>query len=287
MKKSVLGLLGVTAILGTSLVSCGNNNEVKLTDAQSRNLRLASGINLISPKTNAYQINKAQSDDDKFSANISLALPSLDIVVENNFNIDAQVEGEEGSESFTYNGMQYSFKETISYIDSNDKNNSLILYYNYQNSLNENYKYDENIKGVVTFNEETYVNFTSTARIEDGHSKRELSLYVGKDESTSLVINEETVVNSKELNHQFTYKFKLSGRDVISYSISLDRSNTTMSVKFLTFSFDLTRKDENKKVTYKAIASETWTETSLELNFVKEIVDDKVTYKLDLSANKN
>lgn len=281
MKKSLLSLLGVVTLLGTGLTSCGSNNEVKLTDAESRNMRIASGIGLIANQK-APEIKKS-NDGNKYSANISLALPSLDIIIDNDFTVDAtKTESEEGTK-FEYNGMEYTYKEVITYKNNDETNTNIELYYNYSNKVDQ--KFTENIEGVVKINETSYVNFTSTALIENGHSKRDLSLYVGKDSSTSLVISEETVVTDKDIDHHFTYSFKLLGNDIMSYSISLDRSNTTMSLSLLTAKIELSRKTENEKTTYKAVATESITSLELTMTFVRTIVDGNVNYSLEATLN--
>ena len=57
MKKRMLCMVGACMLLGTTLASC-SNNEVDLNDAESRNLRLASGINLFGVNS-ANKVNKA------------------------------------------------------------------------------------------------------------------------------------------------------------------------------------------------------------------------------------
>lgn len=282
MKKSLLSLLGVVTLLGAGLTSCGSNNEVKLTDAESRNMRIASGIGLIA-KENTPSIKKA-NDGNKYSADISLALPSLDIVIDNDFTVDStKTESEEGTK-YEYNGMEYSYKEVITYKNNDETTSTIELYYNYNNTAQDK-KFTEDITGVVKINELSYVNFTSTALIENGHSKRDLSLYLGKESTTSLVISEETLVNDKEVNHRFTYSFRLLGNDIMSYSINLDRSNTVMSLSLLTAKVELSRKAESGKTTYKAVATESITNITFEMSFERTIVDGKVTYSLDASLN--
>lgn len=281
MKKSLLSLLGVVTLLGTGLTSCGSNNEVKLSDAESRNMRIASGIGLIANQKTP-SIKKA-NDGSAYSKDISLALPSLDIVIDNDFKVDAnKTESEEGTK-YEYNGMQYTFKEVISYRNNDETTSTIELYYNYANKVDQ--KFTENVEGVVKINETSYVNFTSTALLENGHSKRDLSLYVGKDSSTSLVISEETVVKEKEINHRFVYSFRLLGNDIMSYSINLDRTNTTMSLSLLSAKVELSRTKENNKTTYKAVATESITSLEFTMTFVRTITDGNVSYSLDATLN--
>lgn len=281
MKKSLISLLGVLTLVGAGLTSCGSNNEVNLNDAESRNMRIASGIGLIANQKTPT-IKKA-SDENKYSADISLALPSLDIVIDNDFAVDAKkTESEEGTK-FEYNGMQYTYKEVITYKNNDETNTNIELYYNYANALDQ--KFTENIEGVVKINETSYVNFTSTALLENGHSKRDLSLYIGKDNSTSLVISEETVVKEKDIDHKFVYSFRLLGNDIMSYSINLDRDNTTMSLSLLTAKVELSRVKERNKTTYKAVATESITSIELTMTFVKTITDGNVSYSLDATLN--
>ena len=282
MKKCLLSLLGVVTLLGAGLTSCGSNNEVNLTDAESRNMRIASGIGLIANQKSP-SIKKA-NDGNKYSADISLALPSLDIVIDNDFSVDAtKTESEEGTK-YEYNGMSYSFKEVITYRNNDDTTSNIELYYNYNNTAQDK-KFTEDITGIVKINETNYVNFTSTALLENGHSKRDLSLYVGKDSTTSLVISEETLVNDKEINHRFVYSFRLLGNDIMSYSINLDRSNTTMSLSLLTAKVELSRTSESGKTTYKAVATESITSLEFTMTFVRTIVDGNVSYSLEASLN--
>lgn len=281
MKKSLLSLLGVVTLIGAGLTSCGSNNKVELNDADSRNMRIASGIGLIANQKDTT-IKKAKAQDN-LTANISLALPSLDILIDNDFNVDAtKTESEEGTK-YEYNGMNYTVKEVISFVNNDESTSKIELYYNYVNEAKE--KFTENIEGVVKINEVSYVNFTSTALIENGHSKRDLSLYLGKDSTTSLVISEETIVKEKDVDHHFTYKFRLLGNDVMSYSISLDRNNTTMSLSVLTAKIELTRKVEGDTTTYTALVTESMTELESTLTFTRTITDGNVSYTLSLSAN--
>ena len=129
------------------------------------------------------------------------------------------------------------------------------------------------------------VNFWSRALLENGHSKRDLSLYIGKDNSTSLVISEETVVKEKDIDHKFVYSFRLLGNDIMSYSINLDRNNTTMSLSLLTAKVELSRVKESNKTTYKAVATESITSIELTMTFVKTITDGNVSYRLDATLN--
>lgn len=286
MKKTVLCLLGTCTILAAGLTSCSTDNNVKLSAQESRNLRLASGIGLINSEVGT--IKKAPVMDDAFNAKLTLALPSLDIVVENNFKVDATVEGEGEEKKFDYNGATYSFRETISYVDANEQTKSIVMYYNYVNELNDDKQFTENIEGVVAVNEVAHVNFKSTAFTEKGYDKRNLSLYLGPDASfASLDIAEETKLDGDKSTHQFTYRFKLAGSEVISYSISLDRLNTTMSVKVLSVTFDLTRRTESNKVEYVATVKGGVTGIESSLTFVKEVKDGEVSYTLSADASIN
>lgn len=271
------------ALLGTSLVSCGSSDEVSLTDAQSRDVRLASGVNLIANNgvKSVYGLNNAAAVDS--TSKFSLAFPSLDILAENNFKVDADVEGDANSKTITYNGATYNFKETIKYKDNNEEETSIVLYYNYVNEATDK-NYSENIEGVVSLNNSALVNFTSTAYTENGYDKRDLELYVGTKSTTSLVISEETSLKDGKEYHVFDYTFKLLGVEYLSYSINLDRNNLEMTLNVLTASFTVTRKASGDDVTYTITSAESTSGASVTYTFSRVIKDGEVSYEMKLTA---
>lgn len=282
MKKSVLSIIGACMLLGTSLTSC-SNNEVNLNDAESRNLRLASGINLFG--VNSQNKVRKAFNSESVSSEVTLALPSLDILINNDFKIDSTLEGEEGEEKFTYEGANYTFKETITFINNDDETKEIVIYYNYMNDLENNKKYTEAIEGVVDIDGITYLNFTSTAYIENKFDIRELSLYLGENKDTSLVIKEETKINGSESYHLFDYTFKLNGINFVSYSIELNKDNPVLTLSVLTFSLKVTCNYSDNVWKYNVVASEELTSTTFTLTFEKTIQDGNVNYSLVAELN--
>lgn len=282
MKKRMLCMVGACMLLGATLASC-SNNEVDLNDAESRNLRLASGINLFGVNS-ANKVNKAFNAE-SVSSEVTLALPSLDILINNDFKIDSKVEGEEGEEKFVYEGANYTFKETISFKNNNDETKEIVIYYNYMNNLNDNKEYTEAIEGVVAIDGSSHLDFTSTAYLENKHSNRELSLYLGENKDTSLVIKEETKVDGEESYHLFDYSFKLNGVSLVSYSINLNKDNPVMTLSVLTFSLKVTCNYSSNTWKYNVEVSEELTSTTFSLTFEKTIENGSANYSLVANLN--
>ena len=109
-----------------------------------------------------------------FNFNLSMEgiLPTLDLFLENGFQVNSKkVEGE-----FESNGVTYHYQETISYTDTAGEEKTYTLLYNMTGSKTETEE-DEtevttNFEGVATINENTTWKFSSTIKAETEGQRR-------------------------------------------------------------------------------------------------------------------
>lgn len=272
MKKQVTLLCASVLLLG-GLASCNQNNNIELSQEESLGLRAASGLNMLGISANETKKVQRANEDIPSTDIVQEVLPSIDILLSNNFHVKVN-EVEEGK--YEFKGSTYTFKLNINFKDETEKATSLSLYYNHDLTLDA--KYDEAIEGLIIFNEIPVLNFKSTVLANiDGEAlnfDRNLSLFV-KDDLISYQINEVSRVKKGELVHKLEYALTVAGKSIVSYAVDLNTgSNSSVTFTLLGMECRLTKVVEEGKVMYNISFKLNDVEISTSLKFEKVVNED-------------
>lgn len=299
MKKNFILSSGLFCALSlTALVSCSFediNPAGEISAKESTNIQAATGLNIIAnlsiknaaPSLRQFSkdFNKELTDEEKNK--IEQILPTVDMLLDNG-NVFSSVREEI---EITINDVTYSYKETISFINSNLSENNYFLFYNELDekgeviapSLKNNIKDDHNdedhddaddnhdhdhdhdyedeivtfqrIAGLATFDEENFYDFESVSKseIEDDESEEERWFKINLDENSYVRINQEIETEKRKFENEFSYIYVENNAVKSKYSIEIEKGRKDqIKVKIDDLKYSIDRLiDKNGEVIFK------------------------------------
>ena len=269
MKKNFILSTGLFCTLSlTALVSCSlgdTNPEEEISALESTNIQAATGLNIVAnlslkntpPSLRQFSkdFNKEITDEEK--SKIEQILPTVDMLLDNG-NVFSSVREEIET---TINDVTYSYKETISFINSNLSENHYFLFYNELDeegkviapSLKNNTKDDhkdedhnkpgdnhrdnhdhdhedemvifQRILGLATFDDENFYDFESVSKseIEDDESEEERRFKINLSENSYVRVNQEIETEERKFENEFSYVYVENNRVSSKYSIEIEK----------------------------------------------------------------
>lgn len=258
MKKINL-LLGMATSLSliAGITSCGGKGA-SLSDKAKLNVEMLTGIKLletslggVSSIQRAANVNGAEDD-------IAQLLPSIDALLNNGTVVNSKVEETQNE----IEGVTYSFKEVITYKDSNLKDATYTLYYNKDgNSTAKLFDFDDEVTtyqkvtGVVEIEEKIYCPFVSktVTEVEDDETETERFLTINIDEDTYVKVVEENEVEDNETEVEFSYTLVDNG-ERLQYSISIENEGNQFNeveYKLNGVEYEVTKVKKDGELVYK------------------------------------
>lgn len=248
MRKNKIVLSGLMMLLGIGLVGCddgfkglinnggttgeGNENTDTLTGNEKftmqavTSLKLASGINTSS-------LAKGRISDTEV-ANIQEMLPQLDMMLNNGTSYETTIT----QVDTVINGTTYAYQETITFKDVNLVDTTYTLIYNMnQREFKEDWDETEiitTINGVATFDNTTYLPFSSYSVEENEDKEKEIerNLRITLNNNSSVYVEESFEEEGNEVENEFEYTLINNGRRELNYSIEIEKEGFKDSIEY-------------------------------------------------------
>ena len=295
-KKIVLMTMMTAAAAGVMLAGCnGGATPAAQTPEDTMALQAASAIQQAAVLAPSAGLRAAALPSVDFNFNLSMEgiLPTLDLFLENGFQVNSEkVEGE-----FESNGVTYHYQETISYTDTSGKEKTYTLLYNMTGSKTETEE-DEtevttNFEGVATIDENTTWKFSSTINAEtegkDSESSVDFTLWTG--ENSYVAVTQEHEIEEGEAEMEFAYRVVSNGVTVNAFKIGIESEGESHKIEYeiggLEFEMEK-RVDKESGETLYCVSLETENGKEAKAAF-RKVVDENgnVSYSLVFDYSNN
>lgn len=248
MKTNLTKLLALSLVSGGLVVSCNTaSNSIKesktsekenttqsliIKEDKKNTLQKVTSFSLLSSFNNISSLKTLDKDlplSESDKEDLLKVLPSLDLMFQNDSFTSTILE-----ETNVFNNVTYTYKEVISYKDTDNLTSTITLLYNasvikerIDNEDNEKETIQE-LKGVSFLNNtETYYEFTSFYKVEEeGNEKEEERKFKINLSANSYILVEETYEEGeKEVEKEFEYTLVQNNQRILEYSISIENEH--------------------------------------------------------------
>lgn len=221
---------------------------------------------------------------------IDKLLSQFDLILENNNYFTSVIEDSDK--------IDYQTKETITFIDLDNKSTSYYLYYNDVLSKTKTEISDDEeeittktkYSGIAVFYEnniETTYQFSSENETSiEGKEKETKSKFklFSKETSTYIEVEKENEIDNLETKDEYSYKLVQNGQVVYDYSVGIE-SNTITNKKEIELElnekeYKITKYENNGETYFKVKLENENTKEETILIYKKVINDGSITYEL-------
>lgn len=274
MKETKILLIGGMLALGLgTLASCKNaplGDETKLSNKEAFRLEAATSMNLVANLSSSpvsKKVLRANEISDSEATKIKEMLPTVDLILDNGASFLSTITEEETE----INGTIYSFKEVITFKNSELKDETYTLVYNatekverdYDDEENDDEKNDEDteietsktMKGYAIYDQETMYEFVSIMNTEEDSEETEIerSFRINLNENSYVKVSQETEQEENENSTEFEYTYVENGDVKLNYSIEVENEGNKNEIEYEIGEkeYELVRLNQDNETTYK------------------------------------